>query len=47
MIGLYLVHVGEGLLRKTGENRIFQLQSHLLVKEYHKYVYREQLGDNF
>lgn len=47
MIGLYLVQVGEGLLRKIGENRIFQLQSHMLVKECHKYVCRKQFGDNF
>lgn len=47
MIGLYLVHVGEGLLQKTGENRIFQLQNHVLVKENHKYVCRKRFGDNF
>lgn len=47
MIGLYLVHVGEGLLKKTGENGIFQLQNHVLVQEYHKYVCRKRFGDNF
>lgn len=47
MIGLYLVHADEGLLKKTGENRIFQLQNYVLVKEYHKYVWRKRLDNNF